>query len=52
MMLEKIKGIILDSQNFSVDTGVPRQLNIESIPGEATVCMEVQRPSRIWRTAL
>lgn len=42
-MLEKIKGIILDSQNFSVDTGVPRQLNIESIPGKATVCMGVRR---------
>ncbi len=42
-MLEKIKGIILDSQDFSVHTGVPRQLNIESIPGKATICMGVRR---------
>ncbi|MCK4506503.1 MAG: ATP-binding protein [Candidatus Aegiribacteria sp.] len=42
-MLEKIKRIILDSQDFSVDTGVPRQINIESIPGKATICMGVRR---------
>lgn len=42
-MLEKIKGIILDSQDFSADTGVSRQLGIETIPGKATICMGVRR---------
>ena len=42
-MLDKIRGIILDSQDFSIDTGVPRQLNIEAIPGKATICMGVRR---------
>ena len=32
-MLDKIKEIILGSQDFSVDTGVPRQLNIKSKGG-------------------
>lgn len=43
VMLEKIKGIILDSQDFADDTGIPRQLNIEAIPGKATICMGVHR---------
>ena len=42
-MLKKIKGIILDSQDFSTDTGVPRQLGIKTIPGKATICMGVRR---------
>lgn len=42
-MLEKIREIILDSQDFSINTGVPRQLNIEAIPGKATICMGVRR---------
>ncbi|MCK5133181.1 MAG: hypothetical protein KAR40_13650 [Candidatus Sabulitectum sp.] len=42
-MLEKIKGIILDSQDFSADTGVPRKLEIETMSGKATICMGVRR---------
>ena len=42
-MLEKVKVIILDSQNFSTDTGVSRQLGIETTPGRATNCMGVRR---------
>lgn len=42
-MLNKLREIILDSQEFSAETGVPRQLNIESIPGKATICMGVRR---------
>ena len=42
-MLEKIKRIILDSQDFSADTGVPRKLEIETMPGKATICMGVRR---------
>jgi len=40
---EIIKTIILDFQEVSLKTGVPRRLKAERIPGKATVCIGVRR---------
>jgi hypothetical protein len=45
-MLETIKSIILDSQEARPDTGVPRRLRIETVPGKATVCIGVRRSGK------
>jgi len=42
-MLEMIKSIILDFQEAHPDTGVPRRLRIETVPGKSTVCIGVRR---------
>jgi len=42
-MLEIIKSIILDFQEMKLETGVPRRLRIETVPGKATVLMGVRR---------
>ena len=42
-MIETIRSIILDFQEAPQDTGVPRRLRIETIPGKATVCIGVRR---------
>jgi len=45
-MIETIKEIILDSQEMNVDSGVPRRLRIEAVPGKATVCIGVRRSGK------
>ncbi len=45
-MLETIRSIILDSQEARPDTGVPRRLRIETVPGKATVCVGVRRSGK------
>jgi predicted AAA+ superfamily ATPase len=45
-MLETIKSIILDFQEAPLDTGVPRRLRIETMPGKATVCIGVRRSGK------
>ena len=45
-MLETIKSIVLDSQEARPDTGVPRRLRIETVPGKATVCIGVRRSGK------
>jgi hypothetical protein len=45
-MIETIKAIILDFQEISLETGVPRRVRIESIPGKATVCIGVRRSGK------
>jgi len=45
-MIETIKEIILDYQEMSVDSGVPRRLKIEAVPGKATVCIGVRRSGK------
>ncbi|MCK4305537.1 MAG: ATP-binding protein [Candidatus Eisenbacteria sp.] len=45
-MLETIKSIILDYQEISLETGVPRRLRIEVVPGKATVCIGVRRSGK------
>jgi uncharacterized protein len=42
-MVELIKSILLDFQEARPDTGVPRHLRIETVPGKATVCIGVRR---------
>ncbi len=42
-MIEIIKSIILDFQEIRLETGTPRRLRIEVIPGKATVCIGVRR---------
>jgi predicted AAA+ superfamily ATPase len=45
-MLETIKAIILDFQEVILETGVPRRLRLEAVPGKAAVCMGVRRSGK------
>jgi len=45
-MLQTVKSIILDFQEMSLKTGVPRRLRIETVPGKATVCIGVRRAGK------
>lgn len=45
-MLETIRSIILDFQELSLETGVPRHIKVETIPGKATVLMGVRRSGK------
>jgi len=45
-VIETIKSIILDFQELSLETGVPRRLKVETIPGKATVLMGVRRSGK------
>jgi len=42
-MLETIKAIILDFQEAVLETGVPRRLDLQAVPGKAAVCIGVRR---------
>ena len=45
-MIDTIKSIILDFQEISLDTGVPRRLPVEVVPGKAAVCIGVRRSGK------
>jgi hypothetical protein len=45
-MIETIKTIILDFQDISLQTGVPRRLGIETVSGKATVIIGVRRSGK------
>jgi predicted AAA+ superfamily ATPase len=45
-VIETVKSIILDCQEMSLETGVPRRLRLESVPGKATVCIGVRRAGK------
>jgi hypothetical protein len=45
-MIETIKSILLDFQETRLETGVPRRLCIETIPGKATVSIGVRRSGK------
>ena len=45
-MIETIKAILLDFQEARLDTGVPRHLQIETVPGKASVCIGVRRSGK------
>lgn len=45
-MLEILRTIILDFQEIKLETGVPRHLQIESVPGKAAVCIGVRRSGK------
>ena len=42
-MIDTIKRIILDFQETTLETGVPRRLRIEAVHGKAAVCIGVRR---------
>jgi len=45
-LTETIKTIILDFHESRPDTGVPRRLQVETVPGKATVCIGVRRSGK------
>jgi predicted AAA+ superfamily ATPase len=45
-MKETLKTIILDFQELELPTGVPRRLQIDTVPGKATVCIGVRRAGK------
>jgi predicted AAA+ superfamily ATPase len=45
-MLETIKSIVLDFQETTLETGVPRRLQIETVRGKATICIGVRRSGK------
>lgn len=45
-MLETIRSLILDFQETSPETGVPRHLRIEAVRGKAAVCIGVRRSGK------
>lgn len=45
-MLSLLKSIILDFQEMDLQTGVPRKLKIETLPGKATICTGVRRSGK------
>lgn len=45
-LVETIKAIILDGQEERRDTGVPRRVRMEAIPGKAAVCIGVRRSGK------
>ncbi|MBI4755879.1 MAG: ATP-binding protein [Betaproteobacteria bacterium] len=45
-MIETIKSLILDFQEARADTGVPRRLRMETVPGKAAVLIGVRRSGK------
>ena len=45
-MLETLKAMILDFQEASLETGVPRRLHLEAVRGKAAVCIGVRRSGK------
>ena len=46
MNLDALKEIILDYQALTLDTGIPRRLNVAVLPGKATICIGVRRSGK------
>ncbi len=45
-MIETIKAIILDFQERTLETGVPRHLKVDPLPGKATILIGVRRSGK------
>lgn len=45
-MLEQIKNIILDFQEFPLVPGVPRRLEVQPVSGKASICIGVRRSGK------
>jgi predicted AAA+ superfamily ATPase len=45
-MLEILKSLILDFQELRLETGVPRRLALQAVPGKAAVCIGVRRSGK------
>lgn len=46
MLIEKIKTIIVDFQDATLETGIPRHLCVEPVHGKAAVCIGVRRSGK------
>jgi len=45
-MIDRVKEIIVDSQEMEFATGTPRRLTIEAVSGKATICIGVRRSGK------
>lgn len=45
-MLETLKTLILDFQEISLETGIPRRFNLEAVRNKAAVCIGVRRSGK------
>ncbi|AYY12591.1 ATP-binding protein [Actinobacteria bacterium YIM 96077] len=45
-MLDVLRELILDAQEMPLDTGIPRHLDVRTVPGKATVCIGVRRSGK------
>jgi len=45
-MKETLQAIILDFQETQFQTGVPRRMNMQAVPGKAAVCIGVRRSGK------
>ena len=45
-MLELLKTIILDFQELRLTPGVPRRLDVQPVPGKASICIGVRRSGK------
>lgn len=45
-MIETVKSIILDFQEVNLETGVPRRLKVQTMPGKATIVIGVRRSGK------
>jgi predicted AAA+ superfamily ATPase len=45
-MLELLRKLILDFEELPLETGLPRQLKIETVRGKATICIGVRRSGK------
>jgi len=45
-MLETLKAMILDFQESTLETGVPRRMALQAVPGKASVCIGVRRSGK------
>jgi predicted AAA+ superfamily ATPase len=45
-MIETVKSLILDFQEMQLDTGVPRRMRLDTVPGKAAICYGVRRSGK------
>lgn len=45
-MIDTIKSILLDYQDLTIETGIPRRTRIETVRGKASVCIGVRRSGK------
>jgi predicted AAA+ superfamily ATPase len=45
-MIETLKAIILDIHERQLESGVPRRVSLQAVPGKASVCIGVRRSGK------
>ncbi|WP_166355901.1 ATP-binding protein [Phytoactinopolyspora limicola] len=45
-MLDVLRELILDAQDAPLDVGIPRHVDVQTVPGKATVCIGVRRSGK------